>query len=140
MIWITHSNYNYGQAGDALKYDLLSDPDKVAKDPVMAFRTAIWFWMTPQSPKPSCHDVMTGQWMPSSTDAAANRLPGYGVTTNIINGGVECGQGEVETVRHRIGFYERYCDLLGVSMGENLDCHNQRPFNWDSMINMVSSD
>uniref|UniRef100_A0A6N2LZ68 Glycoside hydrolase family 19 catalytic domain-containing protein n=1 Tax=Salix viminalis TaxID=40686 RepID=A0A6N2LZ68_SALVM len=26
------------------------------------------------------------------------------------------------------GFYKRYCDLLGVSYGDNLDCYNQRPF------------
>ncbi|XP_010274239.1 PREDICTED: basic endochitinase-like [Nelumbo nucifera] len=123
-------NYNYGPAGAALGYDLLSDPDKVAEDPVMSFKTAIWFWMTAQSPKPSCHEVMTGQWTPSEADIAANRLPGYGVTTNIINGGVECGKGDgVETVKHRIGFYERYCGLLDVSMGDNLDCYYQKPFN-----------
>ena len=38
--------------------------------------------------KPSCHAVMTGTWQPSSADSAANRQPGFGTTTNIINGGV----------------------------------------------------
>ena len=38
--------------------------------------------------KPSCHAVMTGTWQPSAADSAANRQPGFGTTTNIINGGV----------------------------------------------------
>ncbi|KAJ6676070.1 CHITINASE (CLASS IB) / HEVEIN [Salix koriyanagi] len=59
---------------------------------------------------------------------AANRVPGYGVITNIINGGLECGSGANDKVADRIGFYRRYCDLLGVSYGDNLDCYNQRPF------------
>ncbi|XP_058090713.1 basic endochitinase-like [Magnolia sinica] len=121
-------NYNYGPAGDALGYDLLSNPDLVATDPVISFQTAFWFWMTPQAPKPSCHDVITGGWTPSASDTAAGRVPGLGVITNIINGGLECGHGTDSRVEDRIGFYKRYCDLLGVSYGENLDCNNQSPF------------
>ncbi|XP_043709827.1 basic endochitinase-like isoform X2 [Telopea speciosissima] len=121
-------NYNYGQAGKAIGSDLLNNPDLVATDPTISFKTAFWFWMTPQSPKPSCHNVMTGQWKPSSADTAAGRVPGYGVTTNIINGGLECGKGADNRVADRIGFYKRYCDLLGVSYGDNLDCYNQRSF------------
>ncbi|KAL6011872.1 hypothetical protein ACLOJK_002338 [Asimina triloba] len=44
-------NYNYGAAGRAIGYDLLNDPDAVAKNPVISFKTAFWFWMTPQPPK-----------------------------------------------------------------------------------------
>ncbi|KAH0687854.1 hypothetical protein KY290_019511 [Solanum tuberosum] len=84
--------------------------------------------MTPQSPKPSCHDVITGKWQPSNADQAANRLPGFGVITNIINGGMECGHGNDNRVQDRIGFYRRYCGILGVSPGNNLDCGNQRSF------------
>ncbi|CAL5049735.1 unnamed protein product [Urochloa decumbens] len=116
-------NYNYGPAGQAIGQNLLANPDLVATDPTVSFKTALWFWMTPQSPKPSSHDVITGQWTPCSADQAAGRLPGYGVITNIINGGLECGRGV-----DRIGFYKRYCDLLGVSYGDNLDCYSQRPF------------
>nr|POE55511.1 endochitinase [Quercus suber] len=121
-------NYNYGQCGEALELNLLNNPDLVATDPVISFKTALWFWMTPQSPKPSCHDVITGNWNPTSADIAAGRLPGYGTTTNIINGGLECGQGWNERVEGRIGFYKRYCDFLGVGYGDNLDCYNQRTF------------
>ncbi|WOL05298.1 Glycoside hydrolase, family 19, catalytic [Canna indica] len=126
-------NYNYGQAGEAIGQDLLNNPDLVAADAVVSFKTALWFWMTPQPPKPSCHDVITDQWTPSPADQAAGRLPGYGVITNIINGGVECGRGgPVREVEDRIGFYKKYCDMLGVSYGDNLDCYSQKPFGFGS--------
>ncbi|EAZ27337.1 hypothetical protein OsJ_11278 [Oryza sativa Japonica Group] len=121
-------NFNYGPAGQAIGADLLGDPDLVASDATVSFDTAFWFWMTPQSPKPSCHAVATGQWTPSADDQAAGRVPGYGVITNIINGGLECGHGEDDRVADRIGFYKRYCDILGVSYDANLDCYSQRPF------------
>lgn len=126
-IQLTH-NYNYGQAGRAIGADLINNPDLVATDPVISFKTAIWFWMTPQANKPSSHNVIIGQWTPSDADRAANRVPGYGVITNIINGGLECGHGNDDRVASRIGFYRRYCGILGVSTGDNLDCYNQRPF------------
>ncbi|KAG6520710.1 hypothetical protein ZIOFF_017770 [Zingiber officinale] len=95
--------------GRAIGSDLLNNPDLVASDPTVSFKTAIWFWMTAQSPKPSCHDVIVGRWTPSSADRAAGRLPGYGVITNIINGGIECGKGTNAQVADRIGFYKRHC-------------------------------
>lgn len=122
------SNYNYGPAGKAINSDLLGNPDLVATDPTISFKTALWFWMTPQSPKPSCHDVVTGSWQPSAADSSAGRVPGYGVITNIINGGVECGKGQNDKVEDRIGFYKRYCDLFQVGYGDNLDCYGQQPF------------
>lgn len=122
------SDYSYAQAGDAIGVDLINNPDMVANDAVISFKTAIWFWMTPQSPKPSSHDVITGNWNPSGEDYAAGRAPGYGVITNIINGGVECGKGPTQSGQGRIGFYRRYCYLLGVNTGKNLGCANQRSF------------
>ncbi|KAH0719407.1 hypothetical protein KY290_014905 [Solanum tuberosum] len=56
---------------------------------------------------------------------SANRQPGYGVITNIINGGIECGKGQNPQVEDRIGFYRRYCTILN---GDNLDCYTQRNF------------
>uniref|UniRef100_A0ACD6AEL6 Uncharacterized protein n=1 Tax=Avena sativa TaxID=4498 RepID=A0ACD6AEL6_AVESA len=126
-IQLSH-NYNYGPAGLAIGVDLLENPDLVASDPIVAFKTALWFWMTPQAPKPSIHAVSTGQWSPSAADAAAGRMPGFGVITNIINGGLECGHGQDSHVADRIGFYKRYCDILGVGYDDNLDCYNQKPF------------
>ncbi|XBI51361.1 hypothetical protein VPH35_033878 [Triticum aestivum] len=127
-IQLTH-NYNYGPAGRAIGVDLLNNPDLVATDPTVAFKTAIWFWMTTQSNKPSCHDVITGLWTPTARDSAAGRVPGYGVITNVINGGIECGMGQNDKVADRIGFYKRYCDIFGIGYGNNLDCYNQLSFN-----------
>lgn len=126
-IQLTH-NYNYGLAGQAINVDLINNPDLVATDATISFKTAIWFWMTAQGNKPSCHNVIVGGWNPSSADQAAGRVPGYGVITNIINGGLECGKGQNAKVADRIGFYKRYCDILGVSYGNNLDCYSQQPF------------
>jgi chitinase len=132
-------NYNYGQCGRAIGVDLLNNPDLVATDPVISFKTALWFWMTPQSPKPSCHDVITGGWNPSSADRAAGRLQGYGTVTNIINGGLECGRGQDSRVQDRIGFYKRYCDIFGVGYGDNLDCFSQRPFGSSLLLNTIAT-
>ncbi|KAK7346293.1 hypothetical protein VNO80_20809 [Phaseolus coccineus] len=126
-IQLTH-NYNYGQAGKALGLDLINNPDLVATDATVSFKTALWFWMTAQANKPSSHDVITGRWRPSSADTSAGRVPGFGVITNIINGGIECGHGQDNQVQDRIGFYQRYCQLMGINPGGNLDCNSQRPF------------
>ncbi|KAK0581656.1 hypothetical protein LWI29_016456 [Acer saccharum] len=92
-----------------------------------SFKSAFWFWMTPQSPKPSCHNVITGRWQPSAADRSAGRVPGYDVITNIINGG-ECSHGKDSRVDDRIGYYKRYCNILGVGYGNNLDCYRQKSF------------
>jgi hypothetical protein len=123
------SNYNYGPPGTAINSNLLNNPDLVAKTPTISFKTAIWFWMTPHANKPSNHDVIIGKWTPSAADTSAGRVPSYGVITNIINGGKKCGINiEDSKVADRIGFYKRYCDILGVSYGDNLDCYNQSSF------------
>ncbi|CAA6656079.1 unnamed protein product [Spirodela intermedia] len=100
-------NYNYGPAGQAIGVNLLNNPDLVTSDPVVSFKTALWFWMTPQSRR----------WTPSAADVAAGRLPGYG-----------CGHGSDNRVADRIGFYNRYCNIFGVSPGVNVDCYTQGPF------------
>lgn len=110
---------------------MLRDPDLVAEDPYLSFEVALWFWMAPQKNKPSSHDVVVGEWLPTIMDMNAGRVPGYGIVTNILNGGLECGHGFDPRGQDRIGFYKRYCDLMGVDYGDNLDCGYQRPFNWD---------
>ncbi|BAF27111.1 Os10g0543400 [Oryza sativa Japonica Group] len=103
-------------------------PDLVSTNAVVSFKTAIWFWMTGQYNKPSSHDVILGRWTPSAADTAAGRVPGYGVITNIINGRFECDVGQNDANVDRIGYYKRYCDMLGADPGSNLDCYNQRDF------------
>jgi hypothetical protein len=115
-------NYNYGFAGEAMGLPLLTNPDLVTSDGTVAFKTGVWFWTTAQAPKPSCHDVMTGKWTPSSADMAAGRLPGFGMTINIINGGLECTKPTDAKVEDRVKFYQRYAQLIGVDPGPNLYC------------------
>ena len=72
---------------------LLKNPDQVHTDAYTVFASALWFYMTPQYPKPSIHDVATGFLEPTAADRAANVGPTFGTTINIINGGIECGNG-----------------------------------------------
>jgi len=48
--------------------------------------------MTPQYPKPSMHDAMSGFFVPTEADRQAGIGPDFGTTINIINGGIECKQ------------------------------------------------
>jgi len=112
-------NGNYGYASVCMLGDdkiLLQNPELVETDPVMAFKTAIYFWMTPQTHKPSAHDVMTGKWQPNAEDKAAGRTPGFGMTINIVNGDVECNKGEnMYNMNDRIGFYQFFLKKMGVN-------------------------
>ena len=112
-------NGNYGYASDCIFGDkkvLLNNPALIETDPVVAFKTAIYFWMTPQTYKPSAHDVMIGKWQPNAADKAAGRKPGFGMTINIVNGEVECNKGEnMYSMKDRIGFYQYFLKQLGVS-------------------------
>ncbi|WP_414589972.1 glycoside hydrolase family 19 protein [Scytonema sp. PCC 10023] len=121
-------NYNYGAAGRALGLNLLANPDLVKSDGAIAFSTALWFWMTPQPPKPSCHDVMSGRWNPSPDDVNRGRVPGFGMTINIINGGLECGRPTDDRVERRVGFYRQFCQMLGVSADSNIYCDRMQPY------------
>ncbi|CAM0947145.1 unnamed protein product [Alopecurus aequalis] len=115
---------NYRRAGKALGLDLVGKPDLVSSDPVVSFETAIWFWMTPEPPEPSCHAVMTGNWTPSAQDRAAGLLPGYGMTTNILSGGVECFDNTSQDALDRVDDYKNCCSTLQVGYDGNMFCKN----------------
>ncbi len=102
-------NFNYGQCGEAIGVDLLQQPELVSHDGKTAFMTALWFWMTSQPPKASCH--------------AAVRIDGFGATINIINGGLECGAAFPNPqALHRIELHQQFCGLLGIDPGPALQC------------------
>lgn len=125
-------NYNYGQFSEAWfgsKDTLLQHPELLSKYPVLSFASAIWFWMTPQFPKPSCHDIMIGKWIPSANDTLKGRMPGFGATVNVINGGIECGTGSIGAkTQYRYQYYQYFCKYFQVSPGGNISCANQKPF------------
>lgn len=121
-------NYNYGPAGRALRLNLLNNPDLVKSDGVIAFKTALWFWMGRPTNQLNPHAVMTGGWSPSSKDISLRRAPGFGMTINLINGGQECGQGNKAQALDRAGFYQTFTEKLRVSMGDNIDCGRMTPY------------
>ncbi len=109
-------NYNYGPASVFIYGDknvLLSEPELVMTDGKVAFMTAIWFWMVPQSPKPSCHEVMYSDFVASSGQLDCW---GFGHSVMVINGGVE-GNGNMK--ERRGVFYEKFANILGISIGIN---------------------
>jgi len=126
-------NYNYGAFSKALYGDpsvLLDNPNSVAEDPELSYKSAMWFWMTAQSPKPSCHEVMTGGWTPSAQDGSQGRVAGLGMTTNIINGGLECNRPTNKKVEDRVKFFEKYLEILKVPAPDKstLYCNNMRSY------------
>ena len=117
------SNYNYGLAGKALGVDLINDPDLVATDAVVSFKTAIWFWMTPHDNNPSCHDILI-----IANSGEANQVPSYGVIGDIIRSG--------RVTPTSIEYYKRYCDILGVTYGDHLNRWYDETPSGDALIQM----
>lgn len=126
-------NYNYGPFSDAMFGDvsvLLNDPQKVA-DTWLNLASAVFFFTYPQPPKPSMLHVIDGTWQPNSHDATKGLTAGFGLTTHIINGGIECGAGaEKPQSLNRISYYQAIAPYLGVPIdsGEQLGCKSMQPF------------
>jgi hypothetical protein len=103
---------------------LLENPELVHEDGFLAMAAGIWFYVTPQDPKPSMHDVMTGFFIPNSADVAANIGATFGTTINIINGGFECGNGSSKSVS-RGEYYTKWLEFLNMpAETEGLGCAN----------------
>ena len=115
-------NYNYGAVGEKIGVDLLSNPELVSTNASISFRTALWFWMTPQGLKPSAHDVMVNNWTPNTDDISKNRKSGFGMTINIINGKNECGKANDSRMLDRVRHFEFFVELLNTTTGENIYC------------------
>lgn len=124
-------NDNYGAFSEAYygsKDTLLQHPDRLLEDPVASFASAIWLWMTPQYPMPSCHSIITGKWKPASDDIANGRRPGFGATVNAITGGTECGITPPDKIEYRAQYYRYFCRIFNVAPGKNIECAGQKPF------------
>ncbi len=127
-------NYNYGQFSDFVyknKSVLLNNPNMISEDPVLAFMSALWFWMTPQGKKPSCHMVMANIWQPDAHDIAGGRdISKFGMTTNIINGGIECGSSfHPANNTKRLGHYNFFADLMQITPEPELSCRSMKNYN-----------
>lgn len=103
-------NYNYCTAGQALGLDLWANPDQVAQNPTIAWRTAIWFWMTQSG----------AGYRPAHTSIVGGY--GFGETIRTINGSIECNGGNPNQVQSRINDYQRFLQIIGGTPGNNLGC------------------
>ncbi|ETT64512.1 chitinase [Paenibacillus sp. FSL H8-0457] len=127
-------NFNYGLFSSIIYGDksvLLDHPEIVAADGKIGYMTAILFWMTPQDPKPSAHDVMVGRWKPSPLEKFRGLgSPGFGTTVMVLNG-LEANLGETEgsPVQRRAGHYRDITGRMGVDItGEKVDTLGMKPF------------
>ncbi|WP_395805685.1 glycoside hydrolase family 19 protein [Archangium minus] len=103
-------NGNYCAAGNALGVDLMNNPDLVAQNPTIAWRTGIWFWMT-----------QTGAGSMTAHNAIVNNR-GFGETIRTINGALECNGRNPAQVQSRVNNYLNFTSKLGVSPGGNTGC------------------
>ena len=88
----------------------------------------MWFFVTPQPPKPSMLQVLDGSWTPNNHDLSSNLVAGFGVTTMIINGGIECGKWNANA-QNRARYYTDFAGRLGVDItGEKLLCNDMAQF------------
>lgn len=126
-------NYNYGPFSDAMFGDvstLLNNPEMVA-DTWLNLASAVFFFTYPQPPKPSMLHVIDGTWQPNARDTQNGLSAGFGATTHIINGGIECGAGsEKPQSLNRIEYYQAHAQYLGVPVeaSEVLGCKDMKPF------------
>jgi len=97
----------------------LDNPDLVEENGLLAFASAIWFYMTPDGVKPSMHDVITKFWAPNAHEISQGINPGFGTTVAIINGEEECGLGWDHTVgATRYWYYQQNLSYFGLFAGE----------------------
>ena len=112
-------NYNYGPFSQAIYGDvkvLLDNPELVAYT-WLNLASAVFFFVYPQPPKPSMLHVIDGTWQPNVRDIANGLTPGFGITTQIINGGVECvGSVEIAQSINRRAYYDNLTKKLGVAI------------------------
>ncbi|MCF6525074.1 glycoside hydrolase family 19 protein [Streptomyces sp. JJ36] len=103
-------NFNYKAAGDALGIDLLNNPWLVENDPAVAWKTALWYWMTQSGPgtMPAHQAIVGGH--------------GFGETIRAINGALECDGGNPGQVQSRIDTFRHFTGILGTTTGGNLSC------------------
>ena len=119
-------NYNYGLFNRWLKdqgithngkpINVLENPNLIMtkRDPPLSVLASMWFYMTPQSPKPSMHDLVIGNWIsPDPTYAGAV----FGPTSLVINR--ECGGEDPDPLggageSRRIKAFKWFCNYFRV--------------------------
>lgn len=82
--------------------------------------------MTPVSPKPSMHDIVSGFWDPTPIDIANGLRLGFGATINVFNGEEEC-VGYTQKAQYRTSYYDSLLTYLNVpkDLWEDNNCYAQ---------------
>ncbi|MBG0759555.1 carbohydrate-binding protein [Vibrio cidicii] len=128
-------HFNYGAFSEVM-FDgdatvLLKNPALVA-DSWLNLASAIWFFLTPQAPKPAMLHVIDRTWVPSQREIDAGIGYGFGTTINVINGGIECGEQNknkgqpVNRIRYWEGLAEHY--QIPIEADEKNTCWQQTPY------------
>ncbi|MBQ4845507.1 chitinase [Pseudoalteromonas sp. MMG005] len=128
-------HFNYGAFSEVM-YDgdatvLLNNPGLVA-DSWLNLASAVWFFLTPQAPKPAMLHVIDRTWAPSQRELAAGIGYGFGTTINVINGGIECGEQNknkgqpVNRIRYWEGLANHY--NIPIEADEENTCWQQMPY------------
>ncbi len=86
-------------------------------DPKMLFESAIYFGMVPRGAKPSMHQIATGIWDPTEVELELGHEYGFHATTNVINGGIECGGKNTEQARNRANYFITVTKQFGIYDG-----------------------
>ncbi|XP_065069413.1 uncharacterized protein LOC135694545 [Rhopilema esculentum] len=119
-------NYNYGLFNRWLidegimhngePVDILENPNLVMTkmDPPLSILASMWFYMTPQSPKPSMHDIVIGNWVSPDPEFGGGV---FGPTSLVINN--ECGGEDIREPggageSRRIKAFKWFCKYFGV--------------------------
>ncbi|USD41733.1 chitinase [Vibrio sp. SCSIO 43135] len=128
-------HFNYGAFSEVM-YDgdatvLLNNPGLVA-DSWLNLASAIWFFLTPQAPKPAMLHVIDRTWTPSQREIDAGIGYGFGTTINVINGGIECGEQNKEKGQpvNRIRYWEGLSSHYQIPLeaDEKNTCWQQTPY------------
>ncbi|MDP4982468.1 chitinase [Pseudoalteromonas tunicata] len=128
-------HFNYGMFSEVM-FDgdatvLLNNPGLVA-DSWLNLASAIWFFLTPQAPKPAMLHVIDRTWVPSQREQDAGIGYGFGTTINVINGGIECGAQNKTKGQpvNRIRYWEGLAHFYNVPVetDEENTCWQQTPY------------
>lgn len=112
-------NYNYITFGQEVfgfdKGDILkNNPDLIAKDGRLALLSAFFFYMTPQPPKPSMHEIDTKAWVPNKSDIAAKRYRGFGASVMVINAECVSSGNDKAQAQNRFNYYKSFMKDFGI--------------------------
>jgi len=96
-------------AGYYVGFDGLNNPDIVASDPVIAFKTALFYWMEDYDMHAS---IVYGEGFGDTIRQMSESDGGWG----------DCDGGNSTAVDVRVEYYTEYCNRLGVAPGDGLTC------------------